>query len=94
MQRGDDRVTIALPRIPNFWPAYGIPFIGVAIGSIVVSPLREVQYLSDVTLLYVLAVVLTGVKFGRGPTISCAIVSSLAFAYVFVPPYFSLAITK
>ena len=87
-------MTIALQRIPNFWPAYAIPFIGVAIGSIVVSPLREVQYLSDVTLLYVLAVVLTGVKFGRGPAISCAITSSLAFAYVFVPPYFSLAITK
>ncbi len=60
----------------------------------IISPLREVQYLSDVTLLYVLAVVLTGVKFGRGPAIACAIVSSLAFAYVFVPPYFSLAITK
>lgn len=75
-------------------PAYAIPFIGIAIGSIIISPLREVQYLSDVTLLYVLAVVLTGIKFGRGPAISCAIVSSLAFAYVFVPPYFSLAITK
>lgn len=87
-------MTISIQRTPNYWPAYAIPFIGVAIGSIIVSPLREVQYLSDVTLLYVLAVVLTGVKFGRGPAISCAIVSSLAFAYVFVPPYFSLAITK
>ena len=83
-----------MPRPPSCLPAYAIPFIGVAIGSIIISPLREVQYLSDVTLLYVLAVVLTGVKFGRGPAISCAIVSSLAFAYVFVPPYFSLAITK
>lgn len=87
-------MTITLPRSPNYWPAYVIPFIGVAVGSAIVSPLREVQYLSDITLLYVLAVVVTGVKFGRGPAISCALVSSLAFAYVFVPPYFSLAITK
>lgn len=87
-------MTFSLPKTPHHVPAYVIPFVGVAIGSIIVSPLREVQYLSDVTLLYVLAVVLTGVKFGRGPAISCAVVSSLAFAYVFVPPYFSLAIIK
>ena len=87
---------MAIPRakIRNRLLGFGIPLLGVLIGSLILSPLREDSNLSDIALLYVLGVVLTGVKFGRGPAIFCAILSSLVFADIFVPPYFSLVIAK
>lgn len=74
--------------------SFGMPLLGVLIGSLIASPLRNESNLSDVGLLYVLAVVLTGAIFGRGPAVFCALMSSLAFAFIFVPPQLSLAINK
>jgi two-component system sensor histidine kinase KdpD len=81
-------------EIPNRAFGFLVPLLGILIGTSIISPLRDASNLSNVALLYVLAVVFTGVKFGRGPAVFCAILSSLAFAHVFVPPHFSLAITK
>lgn len=67
---------------------------GVVLGTLFASPLRGVIDLSNLALLYVLAVVITGVRYGRGPAVVSALLGSLAFAYVFVPPHFSLAITE
>ncbi|UCV05087.1 DUF4118 domain-containing protein [Dechloromonas denitrificans] len=63
-------------------------------GTLLTTPLRGVLDLSNVALLYVLAVVLNGVRYGRGVAIFAAVFGSLVFAYVFVPPHFSLAITE
>ena len=61
--------------------------------TLLVAPLRAFLDLSNVALLYVLAVVLAGARYGRGVAIFAALFGSLLFAYVFVPPHFSLAIT-
>lgn len=68
--------------------------LGVGVGSFIASPLREAIDLSNVALLYVLGVVAAGGRYGRGPAVFAALLGSLAFAYVFVPPHFSLAITE
>lgn len=68
--------------------------IGVLAMTLIAAPLRSMIDLSNVALLYVLAVVVLGVRYGRGPAVYSAILGSLAFAYVFVPPHFSLAITE
>lgn len=68
--------------------------LGTALGSLLLSPFRTQFDLSNIALLYVLAVVVTGVSFGRGPAVLCALSSALCFAYVFVPPHFSFAITE
>lgn len=73
---------------------YPWAFLGVVLGTILSSPLRGEIDLSNIALLYVLGVVVIGFRFGRGPAVFSALVSSLAFAYVFVPPHFSLAITE
>lgn len=49
--------------------------------------------LVHIALLYLLGVLLVAVFLGRWPAVVAAIVSSLAFAHVFVPPQYSLAIT-
>ena len=67
---------------------------GTCLGSLLLSPLRHYVDLSNVALLYVLWVVLMAVTYGRGPAVATALMASLAYAYFFVPPHFSLAITE
>ncbi|WP_153110167.1 ATP-binding protein [Propionivibrio limicola] len=87
-------MTFASAVINNRFLGYVLTAIGVVSGSLLISPFRELLDLSNIALLYVLGVVAVGVKFGRGPAIFCGLAGSLAFAFVFVPPHFSLAITE
>lgn len=63
-------------------------------GTLLLSPVHTLFELSNVALLYVLAVVVVAARFGRAPAVATALLGSLCFAYVFVPPHFSLAITE
>lgn len=79
----------SLPALGYLWAV-----AGTLLGSIVLSPLHGLVDLSNVALLYVLAVVVAAATYGRGPAVATAILSSLCYAYFFVPPHFSLAITE
>lgn len=68
--------------------------LGIFAATLAAAPFRSIIELSNVALIYVLAVVVIGVRRGRGPAVFSAILGSLTFAHVFVPPYFSLAITE
>lgn len=83
-------------NIKQWMPAVGYSWavLGTALGSLLLSPLHNLVDLSNVALLYVLAVVLVAVTYGRGPAVLSALFSSLCYAYFFVPPHFSLAITE
>ncbi|HET7776086.1 MAG TPA: DUF4118 domain-containing protein [Azospira sp.] len=81
---------MSLTRIAGYLWGLGLVLLGTALAG----PFRADIDLSNIALLYVLAVVAVGGHFGRGPAVVCALASSLAFAYVFVPPHFSLAITE
>lgn len=70
-----------------------IAILFLVIGSVLISPLKDWLDLSNIALLYVLAVVFVGVRFGRQVTTVFGLAGSIAFAYVFVPPHFSLYIT-
>ncbi len=82
-------------RIPdNLLAAFlGSTAIPVVV-TFAVLPFRLAIDLSNVALLYVLSVVVAASRYGRGPAVLNAIIGSLLFAYVFVPPHFSLAITE
>ena len=73
--------------------AYPATALVLVAATLLVAPLRSFLDLSNVALLYVLAVVLAGARYGRSAAIFAALLGSLLFAYVFVPPHFSLAIT-
>ncbi|MCP5267492.1 MAG: DUF4118 domain-containing protein [Zoogloeaceae bacterium] len=64
------------------------------LGTLAISPHSAAVDLSNMALMYVLIVVVMAVYFGRFAAILAAMLSALSFAYVFVPPYFSLEITE
>ena len=83
---------LAVPS--NLLVAYLWSAIVPVVGTFLVLPFRLAIDLSNVALLYVLSVVVMATRFGRSPAVATAILGSLLFAYVFVPPHFSLAITE
>lgn len=80
--------------VPFRFAAYLWSAIVPLVGTFVLLPIRLSIDLSNVALLYVLSVVVAATRFGRGPAVLGAILASLLFAFVFVPPHFSLAITE
>lgn len=57
-------------------------------------PLAGTLDTASLVLLFILAVVLTGARFGRGPAVLAACLSVLFFNVVFVEPRFSLAVAN
>lgn len=57
-------------------------------------PLANTLDAASLVLLFILAVVLTGARFGRGPAVLAACLSVLLFNVVFVEPRFSLAVAN
>jgi two-component system sensor histidine kinase KdpD len=76
--------------VRNYLPAL---LVSLAL-TLLMLPLQQALDLSNTALLYVLAVVVIGSRYGRGPAIASALLGSLLYAHVFVPPRFSLAITE
>lgn len=81
-------------KLPTSSTGYLWAVLGTPLGSLLLSPLHNRVDLSNIALLYVLAVVAVAVTYGRGPAVASALSSSLCYAYFFVPPHFSLAITE
>jgi two-component system sensor histidine kinase KdpD len=62
----------------------------VTLGSV---PLAEHFDRSNIVAIFILAVVLIAVRFGRGPAALAAVLSVAAFDFFFVPPRFSFAVS-
>jgi two-component system, OmpR family, sensor histidine kinase KdpD len=61
--------------------------------SVAAMPLAQHFDRSNIVAIFILAVVLVGVRLGRGPAALAAIVSVCAFDFFFVPPQFSFAVS-
>ncbi len=61
--------------------------------TLIAAPLQPYFDLANIVMLFLLAVVLVAVKFGRGPAVLAALVSVASFDFFFVPPRFSLAVS-
>jgi two-component system sensor histidine kinase KdpD len=72
-------------------------YLGAAIGCGLVTalsiPLAAHFDRSNIVAIYILAVVLVGVRLGRGPAALAAVLSVSAFDFFFVPPRFSFAVS-
>ncbi len=55
-------------------------------------PLFPILEPTNIVMLYLLAVMLVAIRFGRGPAALAAVISVVAFDWFFVPPRFSFAI--
>lgn len=73
---------------------YGFAVIAVALCSVLALLLQQVLPNSNLVLVYVMAVVLCGLKFGARPALFSALLSFLSFNYFLTEPYFSLNVNK
>jgi len=78
---------------PVSWRGYLFAVVVVALATVLVKLWAHVLAEANLVMVYQLAVVLTAIKYGRGPSILSALISVMAFDFFFVPPYFSFAIS-
>ena len=74
-----------------------LPFVGAAaacaLTTLVALPLLPYFDLANIVMLFLLAVMIVAVRFGRGPAVLAAFLNVAAFDFFFVPPHLSLAIS-
>jgi len=64
-----------------------------AVATVGAMPLAPYLDLANIVMLFLLAVVLAAVRFGRGPAVVAAFIAVASFDFFFVPPRFTLAIS-
>ncbi|MGA8031825.1 MAG: two-component system sensor histidine kinase KdpD [Casimicrobiaceae bacterium] len=80
-------------REPLAWQGYA-GALGLCIAvTLVTTPLLHVFDLANIVMLFMLAVVVVALLFGRGPAVLAAVANVLAFDVFFVPPRLSLAVS-
>jgi len=75
------------------WPGYAWGVVTTAactLAGLWMSPLFE---LTNIAMVYLLAVVLIAVRYGRGPAMATSVVAVAAFDFFFVPPQLTFAVT-
>ncbi len=78
---------------------YGDPFGYIAAVAAVLTTASAAWFLfgrkqlADVVMIFLLGVVLVSMRFGYGPSLVATVLSVLAFDFIFVPPFFSFAVT-
>lgn len=82
---------LALVRGAGRMAAAFLACVGV---TLLTEPLLHYLDLVNIALLYLLNVVMVAIWLGRWPAVFAALISSLVFAHIFVPPRYSLAITE
>src|SRR3546814_13829827 len=80
------------PKTP--WRLAGLKwaFVACLIATLLALPVRDLLDLANIVMVYLLAVVLVAVRFGRGSGIFASFLSVLAFGIFLVPPYQSLTV--
>ncbi|MCX7014717.1 MAG: sensor histidine kinase KdpD, partial [Candidatus Sumerlaeota bacterium] len=95
--RGEGEPAHALPRRAAdgavAWRGYGGAFLGVAFCTAVDWLLFPYFALTDLTMVYLVGVMLTAMRGRRGPSILASVLSVLLFDFFFVPPRFTFAVS-
>ena len=75
------------------WQGYAAAVVACSITALLATPLQGVLELTNIVMLFLLAVIGIALKYGRGPAIFAAFVGVGVFDFFFVPPRFSFAVT-
>ncbi len=73
--------------------AYGWTALAVAAVGLLATPLLPHFDLANIVMMFLLVVVLVGVRLGRGPAVLASFLSVAVFDFFFVPPRFSFAVS-
>lgn len=68
-------------------------FTAVVLSTAVAALMKSHFELSNLVMVYLLAVVAVAVGYGRGPAVLTVVLGVLAFDFFFVPPYFNFAVS-
>lgn len=79
-------------RMKTPWPAYAMSVLVCAAMTLVATPLRNVLDLANIVMLFLLAVVMVALRYGRGPAVLASIVNVAAFDFFFVSPRLTFAV--
>ena len=77
---------------PSPWPGYAWALGSCAAVTALATPLLQYFDAANIVMLFLLAVVLVAVKFGRRPALASAVLNVVAFDFFFVQPRFSFAV--
>ena len=72
---------------------YGYASIGVLIATAVAWLMFPYFGVTNLVMVYLIAVVVVAIRWGRGPSVLASVLSVAAFDFFFVPPYFSFAVS-
>lgn len=73
---------------------YGLALLFVALATVLAFVVKNLIAAPNLTLIYVLPVVIAAIGFGWGPSLAAAAVGVLAFDFFFTQPYYSLRIAS
>ena len=77
----------------RLWRGYAWAVGACVLTALLATPLLPFFDLANIVMLFLLAVVLVALRFGRGPAVLAAFVSVGAFDFFFVPPRFTFAVS-
>jgi two-component system sensor histidine kinase KdpD len=86
--------TVARPGRPLALARYVVGVIAVAVAGLVSAGVQLVAPLEDPGLVFLIAVLVTAVAGGLGPSIFASLVAVLVYDFFFVPPYFKLSVAR
>ena len=75
-------------RIFKQWPDYAMAALGCGLAGLVAAALFPIFELPNIVMIFLLAMVLASMRFGRGPGVLASYLSVAIFDFVFVPPRF------
>jgi len=95
--RNDDARTAVpsptAPPTPGEWLAYFKATAICAVATALAAPLAGAIELTNIAMLFLLAVLIVAMRLGRGPAVLSAFLAVAAFDFFFVPPRFSFAVS-
>ncbi len=75
------------------WPSYAKAAAGCALAGFASAGLFPIVDLPNIVMVFLLAVVLVSVRYGRGPGVLASFLAVAIFDFFFVPPRFSFAVS-
>jgi two-component system sensor histidine kinase KdpD len=75
------------------WRGYAAAVAACVLTALLATPLLPLLELTNIVMLFLLAVVGVGLRYGRGPAVLAAFVGVAVFDFFFVPPRFSFAVS-
>jgi two-component system sensor histidine kinase KdpD len=80
------------PQMAPGWHGYGLAVLGVALASGCIALINRFVHISNVSLVYLLVVLLLAAAFGRGPALLASVLAFVAYDFLFIPPLYRFTI--